>query len=97
LKGDAGAVQLAHMVATNANPWYEKLKELYDREPFRPFVIRTNDGRSVRVAERQYILFAPTLKTIHVSTGGEKTAWIAANSVVDVKEAARSSNGKRHR
>lgn len=94
MKDDAGAVELAHVVATNANPWYQKLKELYDREPFRPFVIRTNDGRSVRVAERQYILFAPTMKTIHVSTGGEKTAWIEANSVV---EAARSSNGKRHR
>jgi hypothetical protein len=84
------------MVAATTNPWYEKLKEFYYREPFRPFVILTSDGRSVRVVKPQYIMFAPTLKTIHVSIGpGEKSAYIDSASVIEVKESTRPASKRR--
>jgi hypothetical protein len=73
------------MASENANPWYDRLKELYYREPFEPFVIRTKEGKTVHVILPMHIMFAPTLKTIYVAEGpGEGTTMIDSASVVEV-------------
>jgi hypothetical protein len=69
------------MAATLANPWYAKLKELYDHEPFQPFVIRTEGGQAVRVRDRELVMFHPRMSRIHVSTKPEYSTEIEAKSV----------------
>jgi hypothetical protein len=45
----------------------EKVKELYDSQPFRPFVIHLADGRQIPVAHRDFIMSAPSGRTLYVS------------------------------
>lgn len=83
---------MASEVSKVANPWHERLRELYYREPFQPFVIRTADGKAVRVTRPMHIMFAPFLKTIHVATGpGEVTTVIDSGSVVEVTAIKRNT------
>jgi len=78
------------------NTWYPRLKELYYREPFRPFVIRKLDGDAVRVRRREWIMFHPRNRTIRVSTGrGEETLWIDADAVKEIELASGGNHDSR--
>jgi len=42
----------------------EKIRELYDVEPFRPFVIHLADGRVIAVPHREWLASAPSGRTV---------------------------------
>lgn len=44
----------------------EKLRSLYDAQPFRPFIIHLADGRNVEVHHREFMLTAPSGRTVVV-------------------------------
>ena len=44
----------------------DKLQEFYSAEPFRPFVFRMPDGREIPVHSREFILPAPSGRTVVV-------------------------------
>ena len=44
----------------------ERILELYEARPFRPFVIHTADGRKVPVAHPEFLATAPSGQTISV-------------------------------
>jgi len=44
----------------------ERIRELYDAEPFRPFWIHLADGREIGVLSREFILPAPSGRTLVV-------------------------------
>ena len=44
----------------------EKIRDLYDAKPFRPFLIHLADGRSLPVLHREFIAHAPSGRTMVV-------------------------------
>jgi hypothetical protein len=44
----------------------EKIRDLYDEKPFRPFLIHLADGRSIPVVHREFIAHAPSGRTMVV-------------------------------
>jgi hypothetical protein len=44
----------------------EKIRDLYDAKPFRPFLIHLADGRSIPVVHREFIAHAPSGRTMVV-------------------------------
>lgn len=63
----------------------EKLKELYEAEPFRPFVIRLADGRSVPVVHREFMAAAPSGRIVTVFQPDDRLNIIDAMLVTDLK------------
>ncbi len=45
----------------------EQLRNLYNAQPFRPFVIHLADGRSVPVNHREFIMSVPSGRTVFVA------------------------------
>lgn len=44
----------------------ERVQELYRAEPFRPFVLHLADGRAIGVQHREFIMAAPSGRTLVV-------------------------------
>lgn len=44
----------------------ERVRELYSAQPFRPFVIHLADGRAIPVHHREFIMAAPSGRTLVV-------------------------------
>jgi hypothetical protein len=44
----------------------KKIRDLYDAQPFRPFLIHLADGRSLPVVHREFIAHAPSRRTMAV-------------------------------
>jgi len=77
----------------------DKLREFYGAEPFRPFVIHMPDGREIPVHSREFILPAPSGRTIVVFQPDDTMNIIDLLLVSDleVKAAKKSGNGRRKR
>ena len=74
----------------------ERLKELYDSQPFRPFVIHLADGRHVPVHHRDFIMAVPSGRTIIVCQPDDTMNIIDLLLVTDV-ELKLGRNGARRR
>jgi hypothetical protein len=72
----------------------EKLKELYDTQPFKPFVIHLADGREIPVRHRDFIMAAPSGRTIVVMQPDDSMNIIDLLLVTDV-ELKLTRNGSR--
>jgi hypothetical protein len=70
----------------------EKVKELYSAQPFRPFVIHLADGREVPVHHRDFIMAAPSGRTLYVSQPDDTLNIIDLLLVTDL-ELKRGRNG----
>ena len=44
----------------------EQMRTFYDAQPFRPFVIHLADGREIPVNHREFVMSAPSGRTISV-------------------------------
>lgn len=69
------------------------IRELYDSEPFRPFTIRLEDGRSVEVPHREFLFIHPGEDTIIVALPDGGFRMIASDLVteIDAKKLHRSN------
>jgi hypothetical protein len=63
----------------------EKLKELYDAQPFQPFIIHLADGREVPVHHRDFIMAVPSGRTILVVQPDDTLNIIDLLLVTDVE------------
>lgn len=54
----------------------EKLKEVMDRRPFRPFKVWSGDGSVVDVRGQEFIMRTPGGRTVYVATGKEEVQII---------------------
>jgi len=63
----------------------EKLRELYDATPFQPFVIHLADGRQLPVHHRDFMMAAPSGRTIVVMQPDDSL------NIIDVNESVRLS------
>ncbi len=63
----------------------EKVKELYEAKPFRPFVIHLADGRAVPVQHRDFIMAVPSGRTLIVLQPDDTMNIIDLLLVTDVE------------
>jgi hypothetical protein len=63
----------------------DRLKELYDAQPFRPFVIHLADGREVPVRHRDFIMAVPSGRTIFVAQPDDSVNIIDLLLVTDLE------------
>jgi hypothetical protein len=45
----------------------DQIRQVYNLEPFQPFVIHLADGRRIPVQRREFISLAPSGRTVYVS------------------------------
>jgi hypothetical protein len=74
----------------------ERLKELYNAQPFKPFIIHLADGREVPVHHRDFIMAVPSGRTIFVAQPDDSVNIIDLLLVTDL-ELNRRKNGTQKR
>jgi hypothetical protein len=73
----------------------EKIKELYDAQPFRPFVLHLADGRAIPVHHRDFMMAVPSGRTVIVVQPDDSMNIIHLLLVTDVELTLR--NGRKRR
>ena len=74
----------------------DKLREMYNAQPFRPFIIHLADGREVPVLHREFIMTAPSGRTVVVMQPDDSMNIIDLLLITDL-ELKPSANGSRRR
>jgi hypothetical protein len=76
----------------------ERIRELYDAQPFQPFVIHTADGRKLMVQHKEFVAFAPSGRTVVVHTPEDRMHIIDLHLItaVKVKKAKSKKSGRNH-
>lgn len=75
----------------------ERLKELYEAQPFRPFVIHLADGRAIPVVHRDFIMAVPSGRTIVVAQPDDTMNIIDLLLVTDVEVKAGRNGARKKR
>ena len=70
----------------------EKIRELYNAQPFRPFILHLADGRAIPVHHREFIASAPSGRTMVVYQPDDSMNIIDLLLVTDL-ELKPSGNG----
>ncbi len=73
----------------------ERLRDFYDAKPFKPFIIHLADGREISVRHRDFMMAAPSGRTITVYQPDDSLNVIDFLLVTDLEIAA--INGRRKR
>ena len=74
---------------------FEKLRELYDVEPFQPFSLHLADGRAITVQHREFMASAPSSRVVVVFQPDGRMNIIDLELVTDVE--LKLSNGTHRR
>ena len=69
----------------------QRIRELYEVEPFRPFVIHLADGREIPVVHREFLASAPSGRTVIVFQPDDSFSIIDSLLVTDLE--VRRKNG----
>lgn len=75
----------------------EQVRDAYEAQPFRPFVIHLADGRQVTVHSREFMAAAPSGRTIVVYQPDDRMHIIDLLLVTDLEIKTRSNGVKRRR
>ena len=71
----------------------ERIRELYDAQPFRPFVMHLADGRKLRVDHREFRASAPSGRTVVVFQPDDSMNTVDLLLVTDLEIKNGASNG----
>ena len=74
----------------------EQVRRFYDAKPFQPFVIHLADGREIPIVHREFIMAAPSGRTVSVYQPDDTLNVIALLLVTDL-EIKPLGNGARRR
>jgi len=74
----------------------DRIRNLYDDQPFQPFIIHLADGRQVTVHHREFMLTVPSGRTIVVCQPDDTLNIIDLLLVTDL-ELKPTANGPRRR
>jgi hypothetical protein len=77
----------------------DRLKDVCEAQPFRPFVMHLADGREVPVLHREFLLSVPSGRTVVVCQPDDTLNIIDLLLVTDLefKTAANGTSGKRRK
>jgi hypothetical protein len=74
----------------------EQLRNFYNADPFRPFVIHLADGRAIPVHHREFIMAVPSGRTVVICQPDDTLNVIDLLLVTDL-ELKPAGNGRRKR
>jgi hypothetical protein len=63
----------------------QQLKDAYEAQPFRPFVIHLADGREIPVKSREFIITVPSGRTVFVAQSDDRVNIIDLLLVTDLE------------
>ena len=63
----------------------EKIRELYDTRPFQPFVIHLADGRQITVVHHDFMMPAPSGRTVVVYQSDDSLNIVDVMLVTDLE------------
>jgi hypothetical protein len=72
----------------------ERIRDAYDKKPFQPFVIHLADGRSIPVLHREFMMAAPSGRTIVVQQPDDTLNIIDLLLVTDLELKPAAANGQ---
>lgn len=76
----------------------EKIKELYGAKPFQPFVLHLADGREIPVHHPEFMIVAPSGRTVVVIQPDDRLNIIDLLLVTDVElKPSRNGAGRRRK
>ena len=77
----------------------EKMHEAYNAQPFQPFVLHLADGRAIPVFHRDFIMVAPSGRTVVIQQPDDTLNIIDLLLVTDLelKSLKKPNNGTRRR
>ncbi len=75
----------------------EQLRNVYDAQPFQPFVIHLADGRSIDVPHREFMATSPTGRTVVVMQPDERMNIVHLLLVTDIEVMPQSKGPGRKR
>ncbi len=71
----------------------DQIREAYDARPFLPFILHLADGREIAIRSREFMMPAPSGRTISVYQPEGRTNIIDLLLVTDLEFASRSPGG----
>jgi hypothetical protein len=71
----------------------EKMRDFYQAEPFRPFIIHLADGRQIPVVHREFIAAAPSGRTLAIYQPDDTFNLIDPLLVTDIEVKPETSRG----
>jgi hypothetical protein len=74
----------------------ERFRDFYDAQPFKPFVLHLADGREIPIHHRDFVMAAPSGRTVVVQQPDDTLNVIDLLLVTDL-EVKPKSNGRRKR
>ena len=75
---------------------FDRLRDFYNAQPFRPFVMRLAEGRRIPVVHRDFIMSVPSGRTVIVVQPDDTVNIVDLLLVTDL-ELEPASNGSRRR
>ena len=75
----------------------ERIREVYNAQPFHPFVIHLADGREIPVHHREFIMAVPSGRTIVVTQPDDTLNIIDLLLVTDIELRAGQNGARRRR
>jgi hypothetical protein len=72
----------------------ERIRDAYDKKPFQPFVIHLADGRTIPVLHREFMMAAPSGRTIVVQQPDDTLNIIDLLLVTDLELKPAAANGQ---
>jgi hypothetical protein len=76
----------------------EQMRAVYNSQPFRPFLIHLADGRQIQVNHREFIMEAPSGRTIIICQTDDTLNIIDLLLVTDLEiRPTRNGTGRRRR
>jgi hypothetical protein len=74
----------------------DKIRQLYDARPFRPFTLHLADGREIEVEHPEFMARAPSGRTVVIYQPDDSFNIVDLLLVTDL-EVKSSTNGRRRR
>jgi hypothetical protein len=72
----------------------ERIRDAYDKKPFQPFVIHLADGRAIPVLHREFMMAAPSGRTVVVQQPDDTLNIIELLLVTDLELKPAAANGQ---
>lgn len=72
----------------------EELRNVYNAQPFKPFVMHLADGRKIPVRHREFIAAAPSGRTVTVYQANDVSNIVDLLLVTDIEFESRSGRGR---
>jgi hypothetical protein len=73
----------------------QKLRELYEARPFKPFFIHLRDGRRIRIDEPIRVGWSDKSRIIMFAAGPDWGDWASFDQVIDLEPARKSVRRRR--